>query len=85
MKYLNVISWKPEDAQKVTELFLNWRQPEGIKYLYEPCTILGANKSISILKGKDEALAKTDRYWRHVCTSETYPIMDSAKIAKIKT
>ena len=79
------MSWKPKDAEKVTELFLNWKQLEGLKYLYGPCTVLGANKSISILEGTDKALVKTDRYWRHVCTSETYPIMDSAEIAKIKT
>jgi hypothetical protein len=84
MKYLTIMSWKPENAQKVTDLFLKWKQPEGYKVLYGPCTILGANKSITIVEGTDEAFAKTDRYWRHVCKSEVYPLMDSEKIAKIK-
>jgi hypothetical protein len=56
------MSWKPNEGEKVTELFVNWKQPEGLKYLYGPCTVLGANKPISILEGTDEAFAKTDRY-----------------------
>ena len=49
MKYLTILSWKPENAQKVTDLFLKWKQPEGYKVLYGPCTVIGANKSITIV------------------------------------
>ena len=84
MKYLSIMSWKPENAQKVTELFLKWKAPEGLKILYGPCTVLGGNKSISIFESSDEAWAKVDRYWRHVLTMEVYPLMDAVDIVKIK-
>lgn len=84
MKYLGIMSWKPKDAEKVTELFLKWKPPEGLRFLCGPYTVLGANKSVSIVESTDEAFAKVDRYWRHVCTQETYPLMESAEIAKIK-
>jgi hypothetical protein len=84
MKYLGIMSWKPEDAEKVTDLFLKWKKPEGLRWVYGPCTMIGHNKSVSIFEGPDEAIAKIDRYWRNTCTSEIYPIMESAEIAKIK-
>ena len=84
MKFASIMKWKPEDAAKVTELFLKWEVPEGVKWIAGPYSMLGQNKSLSIMESTDEAWVKVDRYWRHVCTWETYPIMESAKIAKIK-
>ena len=84
LKYVGIMSWKPEDAQKVTELFSKWKVPEGMKFLYPPCTALGCNKSISIFEATAEGLAKVDRYWRHTCTSEIYPVMESTELVKIK-
>jgi hypothetical protein len=84
LKYMTIMSWKPEMAQKVTELFIAWKVPQGMKFLYGPCTVLGQNKSVSIWEGTDEAHIKTDRYWRHTCMMETFSIVDSADIAKAK-
>jgi len=84
MKYLTILSWKPKDAKKVTELFIKWKPPEGLKFLYGPCTVLGGNKTVCIAELTDEAFAKVDRYWRHICATEYYPIMDAAEIVKIE-
>jgi len=84
LKFMSIMSWKPENAQKVTELFAKWEIPKGLKFLYPPCTVLGGDKSVSIFETTDEAWAKVDRYWRHTCTIETYPLMESSEIAKIK-
>lgn len=84
MKFLSILSWTPDKSQDITDTFVNWKMPKGLKILYGPCTILGANKSISIIEATDEAWVKTDRYWRHHCISETYSLMDSSEIIKIK-
>lgn len=78
------MSWTPENAQKITDLYMKWKQPEGLKILYGPCTVIGGNKSISIFEATDEAWAKVDRYWRHVCKMESYPLMDAVDLVKIK-
>jgi hypothetical protein len=78
------MSWKQENAQKITELYKQWKPPEGLKILYGPCTVLGGNKSISIFESTDEAWAKVDRYWRHITHSEVFPLMDAKDIAKIE-
>ena len=84
MKFLTILSWKPGNAQKVTDLFMKWQLPEGLKMLYGPCTVIGGNKSVSIAEATDEAWAKVDRYWRHVCTMEVYPLMDAVELIKIQ-
>ena len=84
MMFVSIMSWKPEDSEKITELFVKWKRPEGLKFLHGPYTMLGQSKSLSILECTDEAWAKVDRYWRKTCTWETYPIMDSSDIVKIK-
>jgi hypothetical protein len=84
MKFLSIMSWKPGNAQKITDLFIKWKQPEGLKMLYGPCTVLGGNKSVSIVEATDEAWAKVDRYWRHVCTMDVYPLMDAVELIKVK-
>jgi hypothetical protein len=83
MQFASIMKWKPEDAEKITEMFLKWKVPEGIKWIAGPYTMLGQNKSLSIMEGDDDAWIKVDRYWRSVCTWETYPIVESAKIAKM--
>ena len=84
MKYVSIMSWKSEDAEKVTEHFKKWKVPEGVKWIAGPYTMLGQNKSMSILECTDEAWVLMDRYWRTLCTWESYAIMESAKIAEIK-
>ena len=84
MKFLSIMKWKPEDAEKITELFKKWKAPEGMKFHHGPCTVLGQNKSVSIIETTDEAWAKVDRYWRTVCTMESYPLMDAVEIINIK-
>ena len=84
MKFMTIMSWKPENSQKVTEKFLSWKVPDDMKFLYGPCTIIGYNKSMVIFETTDEAWAKVGRYWRDLCEMKTYPLMDSAQIAKIK-
>ena len=76
--------WEPDKAEKVTELFLKWKMPEGFKILYGPCSVLGGNKSITVFESDTKSLALVDRYWRATCKSEIMPIMDSADIAKMK-
>ncbi len=76
---------KPENAEKVTELFVKWKPPEGFKILCGPYTVLGANKSVSMVELTGEAIAKADRYWRHICTTETYPLMGSVVICQNKS
>ena len=84
MKFLVILSWKPENAETITEAFQKWNVPEGLKFLYGPCTVLGGNKSVSIAELNDEAWAKTDRYWRKYCKMEMYPLMDAVELMKIK-
>ena len=84
MRFVSIMSWEPEKAKEVTELFLKWKPPEGFKFLYGPCTVLGGNKTVSIIETDTVALAKIDRYWREVTKSEIWPIMDTADIAKMK-
>jgi len=85
VKFLSILSWTPEKAQDITDAFVKWKVPEGLKILYGPCTVLGRNKSISVFEATDEAWAKVDRYWRHHCSMETYPLMDASEIIKIKS
>lgn len=83
MKFLTIMSWKPENAETITEEFKKWKVPDGMKFLYGPCTVLGGNKSVSIVELNDEAWAKVDRYWRKYCKMEQYPLMDVAELMKI--
>jgi hypothetical protein len=84
MKYVGIMSWESEDAEKVTEHFKKWKVPDGLKWHSGPYTMLGQNKSVSIMEATDEAWIKMDRYWRHLCTWESYAIVESAKMADIK-
>lgn len=84
MKFLTIMSWNPEHAETITELYKKWKVPDGIKFLYGPCIVLGGNKSVSIVELNDEAWGKVDRYWRNYCTMETYPIMEPVKLMKIE-
>jgi hypothetical protein len=85
MRYLSILSWKPENAKEITERFKQWKRPEGITYLLPPHTVIGQNKSISVAEIDDPmAMAKIDRYWRDISVFEVYPIMESADIIKVK-
>ena len=84
MKYISVMCWEPDKAEKVTELFLKWKIPEGFKILAGPFSVLGGNKSITVFESDAESLALVDRYWRNTCHSEIMPVLDSAEIAKMK-
>ncbi len=83
MKFLTIMSWEPDNATKITEAFLKWKPPEGLKFIYGPSTMLGQNKSVSVVEITDEAWAKVDRYWRELCVMETYPLMDTVELMKI--
>ncbi len=84
LKYLAILTWRPEEAQKVTDLYLKWKIPEGLIFILTPHNILGANKSVSVCEASDEALAKVDRYWRQVCNIEIMPLMDVRELIKIR-
>jgi hypothetical protein len=84
MKYVSIMKWKPEDAEKITELFKKWKVPDGVTWHAGPFTMLGQNKSLSIMECTDEAWIKVDRYWRHTCTWESHPIVESVKIVDVK-
>ena len=78
------MQWRPDEAQKVTDLYMDWDIPEGVKFILAPHTILGANRSITVFECTDEALAKVDRYWRQVCNIEIMPLMLSVDLVKVK-
>ena len=85
MRFLTILSWKPEKAKEITERFKKWTAPEGIKWVLPTHTIMGKNQSVSIVDADDPVvLAKVDRFWRDISTFETYPIMESREIIKIK-
>ena len=83
MKFLTIMSWEPDNATKMTEAFLKGKPPEGLKFIYGPSTMLGQNKSVSVVEITDEAWAKVDTYWRELCVMENYPLMDTVELMKI--
>jgi len=85
MRFLTILSWKPEKAKEITERFKKWTPPEGLKWILPPHTIMGQNQTISIVESDDPiVLAKIDRFWRDISTFETKPIMASSEIMKIE-
>lgn len=84
MRYVAFMAWRPEEAQKVSDLFTSWRKPEGLRYVLPPHTLLGANRSVIVFECPDEALARVDRYWRQVCCIEIMPVMESEALVKVR-
>jgi hypothetical protein len=85
MRFLTILTWKPEKAKEVTERFKKWTPPEGLKWILPPHTIMGKNQTVSIVESDDPVvLAKIDRFWRDISTFETLPIMASSEIMKIE-
>jgi len=76
---------KPKNAKEITERFTKWKPPEGFTWILPPHTLMGKNQTVSIVESDDPiVLAKVDRYWRDICVFETYPIMETREIIKIK-
>ena len=65
-------------------IFRQMGDPKGLKVPISAMYGPRGQKSVSIFETTDEAWAKVDRYWRDMCTIETYPLMESSEIAKIK-
>ncbi len=84
MRYLARLEWPPSEAQAVTEQYLRWKPPEGLKFILEPHTIIGGNQAIIVVECTDEALAKIDRYWRQICSIHISPVMVSKDLIKIR-
>jgi hypothetical protein len=85
LRYIATMAWRPDEAQKVTDLYLRWKVPSGVKFILPPHTVLGGNRSIIIFECTDEALAKVDRYWRQVCCIEILPVMATDDLVKVKS
>jgi len=85
MRFLVILTWKPEKAKEITERFKQWTPPEGLKWILPPHTIMGKNQTVDVVECDDPiVLAKVDRFWRDISTFEMYPIMASSEIIKIK-
>jgi hypothetical protein len=86
MRFLSLLSWEPDKAKEITERFLKWVPPEGLKWILPPHTVMGQNQTVSIVEIDDpKVLAKVDRYWRDIAVFESSPIMDSRNSQDVTT
>ena len=84
MKYMLSLSWKPENAAKISERFMKWKAPEGWTWITPSYTLLGLNRNVCIIEANAEALAQGDRDWRDLGVFKAIPVMESSEMVKIK-
>jgi hypothetical protein len=84
VKFLVVFSFKSEHAKAIRERFKTWTPPAEIKFIFPVHTILGANKSVSIIEAITEAdLAKLIGVWTDLGSYKINPIMESREAVKL--
>lgn len=83
MLLMDIITWEPKDSEKVTNLYMNYEYPKGIKVIDEWFDLRGY-RTFVIYESEDEKTYATSVFpFMGLCRFETFPIMKLDEIIQM--